>query len=175
MWWNVTLKYNINFYTVDTWGLILTKSTSRDNLAERPGADLVVWQDAELVGRGGRQTCHLVTGTGRRGHGHREPLLLPVIIPACRPLHPAAPSRHTQAISTKNKRAVENLHQSTFMEHDRKVGFIKHSYSSSALCFRGRDSADVASTLHRTLATPIIWDFHVSSIASFVQTWPEAV
>lgn len=42
------------------------------------------------------------------------------------------------------------------MKHDRKVGFINHSYSSSARKFCFRDSTDVSPLLHGELATPIM-------------------
>lgn len=53
--------------------------------------------------------------------------------------------------------------ESGCMKHDRKVGFINHSCSSSARDFAAETSSDGSPILHRAHATPIRCDFNVST------------
>lgn len=60
--------------------MVLTQGTDGGDLAEGSSAHFIVRQDAELVVGDRRQACHLPPGARGRGHGHREPFLLPFII-----------------------------------------------------------------------------------------------
>lgn len=60
--------------------MVLTQRPRGGNLAEGSSAHFIVRQNAELVVGGSRQACHLQPAARRGGYGHREPVLLPIII-----------------------------------------------------------------------------------------------
>ncbi len=110
--------------------MVLTQGSGSGNLAEGSCAHFIVRQDAELVVVGRRQACHLQPGARGGGHRHREPVLLPIIITRWNLLHPAEGERARE--KEWEQKSGRECWESGFMKHDRKVGFINHSYSSSA-------------------------------------------
>lgn len=59
--------------------MVLTQGPGGGNFAEGSRAHFIVGQDTELVVSVGGQACHLEPGASRGGHGHREPVLLPIV------------------------------------------------------------------------------------------------
>lgn len=62
------------------WGTVLTQGPGGGNLAEGSRAHFIVRQDAELIVSVRGEACHLQPAASGGGHGHREPVLLPIII-----------------------------------------------------------------------------------------------
>lgn len=60
--------------------MVLTHGPCSDDFTEGSGTHFILRQDAELVVSGRRQACHLLPVVIGGGHGHREPVLLPIII-----------------------------------------------------------------------------------------------
>lgn len=120
----------------ENWGMVLTQSSRGGDFTEGSRAHFILRQDADLVVSGRRQTWHLQTGARGGGHRHREPVLLSIIITHWNLLHPAETERARE--KKWEQKSGGEFWESGFMKHDRKVGSINHSYSSSApdLCQR---------------------------------------
>lgn len=134
--------------------MILTQSPCSGDVTEGASSHFSLRQDTELVVGGRRQACHLQPSARGGGHRHREPVLLPIIITCWNLFHPAEEARQREK-EWEQKRSRE-FWECDFMKHDRKVGFIKHSYSSSAPECVAETALMYPVKLHRELATPII-------------------
>lgn len=134
--------------------MILTQSPCSGDVTEGASSHFILRQDTELVVGGRRQACHLQPSARGGGHRHREPVLLPIIITCWNLFHPAEEARQREK-EWEQKRSRE-FWECDFMKHDRKVGFIKHSYSSSAPECVAETALMYPVKLHRELATPII-------------------
>lgn len=110
--------------------MVLTQGSCSGDFTEGSRAHFILREDAELVFSGRRQTWHLQPGARGGGHRHREPVLLSVIITHWNLLHPA--ERESTREKKWEQKSGKEFWESGFMKHDRKVGFINHSYSSSA-------------------------------------------
>lgn len=87
--------------------MLLTQGPCSGDVAEGACPYFILRQDAELVVGGRRQACHLQPGSRGGGHGHREPVLIPIIIIRRNLFHPAERERE-RAERSENKGVAGN-------------------------------------------------------------------